>query len=160
MPKTKSSSKRVKTLAQRKFALTAEQIPKFRPGEIALQEIERYQKRTKPIIPTKEFVPAVVQVFEDGFQGQYGITAKAVIAMQCALEDYITQVMRLAEDFAQSQDHVTVTPEDFRSAVEIDAKNHEEKLRQFKEERKSVEVEYWKSLPEEERGSPSSKWEL
>jgi len=160
MPKTKSSPKKSKTSGCCDFDTSIKTPSKFKPGELALREISRYQKRTKPIIPAKEFVPEVVEILDTVFEGQYGVTVKAVIAMQYALEEHITDIMRIAEDLALSGGRTTVIPEDLKAAVEIDAKIREDKLKQFKEERKNLEAEYWKSLPEEERGTPNFKWGL
>jgi histone H3/H4 len=160
MPKIKSSPRKLKTLDGCKFDTPIKSPSKFKPGAMVIREISRYQKRTKPIIPAKQFVPALVQILNTDLQGKYEVTVPAVIAMQYALEDHITTVMRIAEDIASSNDRITVIPEDLKAAVEIDAKIREEKLQQFKEERKNLEIEYWKSLPEEERGTPSFKWEL
>jgi hypothetical protein len=85
MPKAKSSPKKLKTLGCCDFDTPIKKPSKFKPGELVLREISRYQKRTKPIIPAKEFVPELVKILDNVFEGQYGVTVQAVIAMQYLL---------------------------------------------------------------------------
>lgn len=131
---------------------------RFRPGTVALREIRRYQRTTKLQLPSN-LIRRAVRSGVKSINEDFRIEQPAVDALQCAAEDYITTLMRIGFELAVDNGRETILPEDFKAAVEIDCKFRQDKREQFKTERRQVETDYRKNLPEIEKEIDSWEWE-
>ncbi|EGT58633.1 hypothetical protein CAEBREN_25677 [Caenorhabditis brenneri] len=95
------------------------QSPKFfRPGTVALREIRYYQKTTNLLIPKKSFDDLAKEISqESGSSFRFG--KDVLTALQTSAEDFLTNILRLANLVAIRQKRVTITPEDIKVVMEL-----------------------------------------
>ncbi|XWS76895.1 hypothetical protein CRYUN_Cryun01aG0217200 [Craigia yunnanensis] len=118
-PKTRSS--RVggtrKTGGQATPSQGASKKPhRFRPGTRALQEIRKYQKTTKPLIPAASFIREVRAISYQLAPQINRWQAEALVAIQEAAEDYLVQLFGDAMLCAFHAKRVTLMKKDIQLA--------------------------------------------
>ena len=82
------------------------------------REIEKQASRTDPFFPRQTFSRLVHEVIQDlSTDHRYCVRADAMQALQCATEDYLTDVFSDANNICRYTDRDTVTPSDLRIAL-------------------------------------------
>jgi len=114
---------------------------RFRPHEVVLREVKRYQQMTKRIIPTNMFRRAVRDIVGD-IKQDFRIDPVAMEALQWAAEDYATKVFDIASQEALKERRLTILPVDLLMAVAIEQEQIDEREMEFKTVRKQTEHEY------------------
>ncbi|XWS46198.1 hypothetical protein CRYUN_Cryun14cG0044200 [Craigia yunnanensis] len=95
---------------------TSKKPHRFRPGTRALQEIRKYQRTSKPLIPAASFIREVRAI---SYQLAPEITrwqAEALVAIQEAAEDYLVQLFGDAMLCAIHAKRVTLMKKDIQLA--------------------------------------------
>jgi len=138
--------------------------PRFRPGTVADREIRRYQERTKRIIRGRSFRRVCREVLQD-IQATKEVgdlirtfNVKAVEALQEAAEDYLYRLFKSAnEELVENRDEVTLKEGDMRSAVNLEAREREQRQMAFEEKREAMEIDYAETI---ESRPPLPSWEI
>lgn len=128
MARTKQSARRStggkaprKQPAQKKAAKTppeagkAKKPHRYRPGTVALREIQRYQKSTELLIrklPFKRLVREIAQQYKSDVRFQ----KEAIIALQEASESYLVTLFEDTNNHAIHAHRVTISVSDLKSA--------------------------------------------
>ena len=91
---------------------------RFRPGTVALREIRKYQTSTETLIPKLSFQRLVKEVMQSECQRR-GIDCKriqstALLALQEAAEQYITQMFSKSQIAAIHGKRITIKPVDIQ----------------------------------------------
>lgn len=138
---------------------------RFRPGQVALMEIRRYQRRTRPIIPPSQIRRVVKCIATElGFR----INDPAINALQIATEDYLTDIFNLAGAAATSNGRETVIEGEVESAVLRYWESRYNRKSEFKAAREELEknfvgttneVEVWEWFDEQEEEESSKSEE-
>ena len=96
---------------------------KYRPGTVALREIKKYQTSTDLLIPKLAFQRLVKELIQDECRERATpmkkIQSPALLALQCACEDYITELFSISQRAAVHGKRITVTPDDVRLVMDF-----------------------------------------
>ena len=92
--------------------------PKFRPGEVALREIRRYQGSTELLIKKLPFQRVVREIFNQ-ISPDLRIQSAALGCLQTAAECYLTQLFEASQLCAIHARRITVMPRDMQLAKRI-----------------------------------------
>ena len=92
---------------------------RYRPGTVALREIRRYQTSTDLLIPKLNFQRLIKEILhveckELHLGHSKKIQSTAVLALQCAAEQYITELFEKSQEAAVHGKRVTVIPQDLQ----------------------------------------------
>ncbi|XP_022735279.1 histone H3-like centromeric protein HTR12 isoform X2 [Durio zibethinus] len=104
------------------FQRTSKKPHRFRPGTRALQEIRKFQKTTKLLIPAASFIREVRAI---SYQFAPEITrwqAEALVVIQEAAEDYLVQLFGDAMLCAIHAKRVTLMKKDIQLARRLGGK--------------------------------------
>ena len=82
---------------------------RYRPGTVALREIQRYQKSMELLI-RKHLVHEILQGFGMGFR----VTPAMMMALQEAAEAYLVQLLEDSNLCAIHAKHITIQPKDIQ----------------------------------------------
>ena len=88
---------------------------RYRPGMVALREIQRYQKSTDLLIcklPFQRLVHEILQGFGVGFR----VTPAMMVALQEAAEVYLVQLLEDSNLCTIHAKHITIQPKDIQLA--------------------------------------------
>ena len=89
---------------------------KYRPGTVTLREIRKYQTSTETLIPKLSFQRLVKEtmtyVCEERGVPMMKIQSAALLALQTASEDYLTNLFSKSQLAAIHGKRITVTPKD------------------------------------------------
>lgn len=130
-------------------------VTKFVPGAYIAADIKRYQEKITPIIPLEMFSAAVREVGED-VRDEIKFSNKAFNALRAGTEDYITDLMRIANELALIDGREMVEPRDLSTAVTEERRQRLRRAREFKKARRQAERAYRKEL---ESTPPPEDWE-
>jgi len=117
-----------KTRRKRRFPLGGVKKPhRYRPGTVALREIRKYQTSTETLIPKLTFQRVVKEIMQNECSKR-GIDMKriqspALLALQEAGEQYITDLFCKSQLAAIHGKRVTVKPEDVRIVLHFREEN-------------------------------------
>ena len=89
-----------------------------RPGTVALMEISKYQRSTKLLIKVKPFQRSVRELSKD-FKSDVRFQAKALLALQEALEAFVVKLFEDTFVCAVHAKRVTIFPKDMQLARRI-----------------------------------------
>ena len=96
---------------------------KYRPGTVALREIRKYQTSTELLIPKLTFQRLVKEVMQSECQDRdipmKKIQSPALLALQCACEDYVTELFSKSQRAAVHGKRITVTPDDVQLVMDF-----------------------------------------
>jgi len=92
--------------------------PKYRPGELALREIRKYQKSTELLIRKLPF-QRVVREIKDAINPKIRFQSSAILALQEASEAYLVGLFEDTNLCAIHAKHVTIMPKDMALARRI-----------------------------------------
>ena len=96
---------------------------KYRPGTVALREIKKYQTSTGLLIPKLAFQRLVKEVIQGECQDRdiqmKKIQSPALLALQCACEDYVTELFSKSQREAVHGKRITVTPDDVQLVMDF-----------------------------------------
>ena len=96
---------------------------RYRPGTVALREIQKYQTSTETLIPKLTFQRLVKEVIQDECRERdipmKKIQSPALLALQCACEDYITELFSKSQRAAVHGKRITVTPDDVQLVMDF-----------------------------------------
>ena len=96
---------------------------KYRPGTVALREIRKHQTSTDLLIPKLVFQRLVKEVIQvecrDRDIQMKKIQSPALLVLQCACEDYVTELFSKSQRAAVHGKRITVTPDDFQLVMEF-----------------------------------------
>ena len=116
---------------------------RYRPGTVALRQIRRYQTSTDlliPKIPFQRFVKEIIQCECSERQiVSRKIQSTALLALQCAAEDYVTDLFCKSQVAAFHGKRVTVIPDDMRLVL-----NFRGDERKFNKPKDYFETEFMK----------------
>ena len=94
-----------------------------RPGTVALREIQKYQTSTDLLIPKMAFQRLVKELIQDECRDRdipmKKIQSPALLALQCACEDYITELFSKSQRAAVHGKRITVTPDDVQLVMDF-----------------------------------------
>ena len=96
----------------------------YRPGTMALHEIQRYQETTDLLIrklPFQRLMREIVHKFKPNLH----FLANAIMALQEAAESYLVWLMEDTNLCAIHTKHVTIMPKDIQLACQIHGKKNE-----------------------------------
>lgn len=82
---------------------------------VAVREIRKYQKSTKPLIPKTAFNRLVREIMQD-FKPDMRIQPEAFAAMQEAVEEYVVTLFQESNMIAVSAKRETVSPREMQLA--------------------------------------------
>ena len=91
---------------------------RYRPGMVALREIQKYQKSTELLIrklPFQHLVREILQGFGVGFR----VTPAMIMALQEAAEGYLVQLLEDSNLCTIHAKHITIQPKDIQLARRI-----------------------------------------
>ena len=96
---------------------------RYRPGTVALREIRKYQSSTETLIPKLSFQRLVKEVMQNECLRR-DITMKkiqspALLALQCATEQYITELFSKSQIAAIHGKCITVQPNDVKIVLDF-----------------------------------------
>ena len=102
---------------------TSEKKRRYRPGTVALREIRKYQSSTETLIPKLSFQRLVKEVMQNECLRR-DITMKkiqspALLALQCATEQYITELFSKSQIAAIHGKCITVQPNDVKIVLDF-----------------------------------------
>ena len=94
-------------------------LRRYRPGTVALREIRRYQTSTNLLIPKLNFQRLIKEILhvecKELHLGHYKkIQSTAVLALQHAAEQYVTELFEKSQEAAIHGKRVTVVPQDLQ----------------------------------------------
>lgn len=87
---------------------------RLRPGTIALREIRHYQQSTNLLIPKLAFQRVVREITCNKLGKQLRFQAKAMLALQHASEDHLTELFHNANKCANHAKRVTLMTKDMQ----------------------------------------------
>ncbi|KAL7239052.1 hypothetical protein ACSBR2_005032 [Camellia fascicularis] len=96
--------------------------PRRRPGTVALQEIRRFQKTWKLLIPAAPFIRTVREISNFFAPKVTRWTAEALVAIQEAAEDYLVHLFEEAMLCAIHAKRVTLMKKDMELARRLGGK--------------------------------------
>ena len=91
---------------------------RYRPGTVALREIQKYQKSTDLLIRKLPFQRLVCEIVQ-GFSMEFRVTPAMVMALQEAAEAYLVQLLEDSNLCAIHAKHITIQPKDIQLARRI-----------------------------------------
>ena len=109
-----SSSSSVAMMA----AKGAKRRERYRPGNVALKEIRRYQKSTELLVRKLPFQRLVREIAQD-FKSDLRFQSSAVLALQEAAESYLVGLFEDTNLCAIHAKRVTIMPKDIQLARRI-----------------------------------------
>ena len=92
---------------------------RYRPGTVALREIQRYQKSTELLIRKLPFQRLVRELAQDLGKTNVRFQSEAIMALQEALEAYLVGLLEDANLCAVHAKRVTIMPKDIQLARRI-----------------------------------------
>ena len=98
-------------------------LHRFRPGTVDLREIQQYQTSTELLIPKLVFQRLVKEVIQaecwERDIPMKKIQSPALLALQCACEDYVTELFSKSQRAAVHGKRITVTPDDVQLVMDF-----------------------------------------
>ena len=88
---------------------------RYRPGMVALREIQRYQKSTDLLICKLPFQCLVHEILQ-GFGVGFRVTPAMMVALQEAAEVYLVQLLEDSNLCTIHAKHITIQPKDIQLA--------------------------------------------
>ena len=85
---------------------------RYRPGTVALREIQRYQRTTELLLRKLPFQRLVREVVWQVANKDYRMQSTALLAMQEAAEAHLVQMFSEVNDIAIHGRRVTIMPKD------------------------------------------------
>ncbi|CAH1170204.1 unnamed protein product [Phaedon cochleariae] len=95
-----------------------DKVKRYRPGQLALKEIRRYQKNTELLIPKIRFQRLVRSITQE-VRKDLKFQAACLLALQEAAEAYMTGVFEDTNLCAIHAHRVTIMPRDIQLALRI-----------------------------------------
>lgn len=117
----KAPRKRLATQAARKVAPSDTAVKKqhrYRPGTVALREIRKFQKSTELLIRKMPFQRLVREIAHE-ISADLRFQGTAVLALQEASEQYLTQLFEDTNLCTIHAKRVTITPKDMKLALRM-----------------------------------------
>jgi histone H3 len=100
---------------------------RYRPGTVALREIRRLQTSTDLLIPKLNFQRLVKEILHVECRQRLGhykkIQSTAVLALQYAVEHYLTELFEKSQEAAIHGKRVTVIPQDLQLVLNFRGDN-------------------------------------
>lgn len=100
----------------------AQQPRRLKPGTIALREICRYQRSPNLLIPKSSFQKVVRHITRINLGKELRFQARALLALQHASEDYLTDLFHNANNCAIHAQRVTLMVRDLQLVLRIKQK--------------------------------------
>jgi histone H3 len=96
---------------------------RFRPGTVSLRQIRKYQTSTNMLIPKLSFQRFVKELMQmecyDRNINSKKIQSTALLALQCAAEDYVIELFQQSQIAAFHGKRLTVIPDDIQLVLKF-----------------------------------------
>ena len=112
MTRTKITSRQMLGDGKAKNARRHPKPYRYRPGTVALREIQRYQKSTELLLRKLPFQRLVREVVWQVANKDYRMQSTALLAMQEAAEAHLVRMFSEVNDIAIHGRRVTIIPKD------------------------------------------------
>ena len=117
-PRRKKTHRRL-LLAKKKTGGPLQKTRRYRPGQVAIREIRRYQKSTELMIRKAPFQRLIKEIATVDLSLKYRFQESAVLALQEASEAYLITLFSDCQLLAIHGKRVTVMPKDMWLALRI-----------------------------------------